>query len=299
MKKIAVTRLSGVVGKEFVKELVKEFSVYDLYHTTPTKTKSKKIVNCKLDLTNLPKISKVLGEISPDIILHLAAITHIDRCEEDKLNGKNGIVWKVNVDATKEISKYAQKRKKKLVFFSTECVFDGVRRSNRENDTPNPKNWYGTTKREAENAVILSRNSTIIRSVIAYKENDEGKTLLGAILNQLKTGSKFSMVNDQMTNPTYIQDIVNGTVKAIKKDVSGILHIVTDTRITPYNFALKVAKHFGYDSKTIEGKSLLKYLGKKRAKTRLKNSCLNGRKSSQTLNFTPMTVDEVFDRIQL
>src|SRR3990167_7390806 len=125
MKIIAITGLNGVIGKILGEEIPATDQIVDLYHSKKYSGHAKVYKHLKLDLLKKDKISNVLKKVKPDVIIHLAAITHIDRCEKDKKNGKNGEVWKVNVEGTAEIAKYCAKHKIQLIFLSTECVFDG------------------------------------------------------------------------------------------------------------------------------------------------------------------------------
>jgi len=187
MKKIAVTGLNGVIGKILIEKIPSNMELIDLYNTK--KTISPRIKShVKLNLLQKEKISKVLKKINPDTVLHMAAKTHIDNCERDKKNGKKGIVWKTNVNATKEIAKYCFENNVRIVFLSTECVFDGRKKSFSETDKKNPLNWYGYTKSNAEDEIVKSKaRFSIIRAVVTYNKDDKGKTIYGKIFNNLKT----------------------------------------------------------------------------------------------------------------
>ncbi len=96
-----------------------------------------------------------------DTVIHLAAKTHIDACEKDRPLGRNGEAWKDNVDATRKIVEFCRLGKKKLIFLSTECVFDGKKEKYYEKDNPNPINWYGATKLDGTVADRATSMSTI------------------------------------------------------------------------------------------------------------------------------------------
>jgi dTDP-4-dehydrorhamnose reductase len=137
-KRIAITGLNGVIGKKLADALTSDSFVIDLYHNTSSKNKANKRIF--LDLSKKRNIAKALDEAMPDIIVHMAAITHIDGCEDDRKKGKEGIVWKVNVEGTNEIARFASKNNVPIIFLSTECVFDGKKEYFAENDKKKPIN---------------------------------------------------------------------------------------------------------------------------------------------------------------
>ncbi|MFA5932974.1 MAG: SDR family oxidoreductase [Microgenomates group bacterium] len=298
MKKIAITGLSGAIGTRFMKNLPVGFEFYDLYHTH--KASSEQVINKHIELLDPKNILKCLEEVSPDMIIHMAAITHIDRCEEDRKYGKEGSVWKVNVGASDAISKYCKKNHTKLIFLSTECVFDGEEPLYEEKSSKNPKNWYGRTKSEAEDIIRTNfPEASIIRAVIAYHENDLEKTLFGKLLQSLKDKKSFGAVTDQIITPTYTDDIIKSISLLIQKPQSGIFHISPDSKTTIYDLAFKLANKFGFDDSLIVGQTLEEYFGEDRAKLRLKNSCLRGEQTKSKLGFAPLTIDDVLDKIKL
>lgn len=289
MKTIAFTGLNGVLGTFFIEsdsKLFKKYSIIDLYNTVPTKSLLCKSI--KLNLLQLKTIIPTLKKANPDIVIHLAAVTHIDQCEKDRENGKNGIVWQVNVEATKKIVEYCKKNKKKLLFMSTECVFEGVKARHSETDQPNPKNWYGITKAEAE-AYILNNlsDAAIIRGVVAYHPNDNGKgTIFGKLLSRFKAGVAFTAVGDQFFTPTAIPDIVRTIELVIERQLAGIFHVAASQKTTPYVFARQLAELRGFDSSLVQETTLLDFLGEKKAVLRLQHACLNTRLTRQKLKIS-------------
>lgn len=298
MKKIAITGLSGTIGMRMLSDLPSGLEIYDLYHAH--KESSENIIHKHIELLNSKSLFNRLNQINPDIVIHMAAITHIDRCEEDRRNGQEGEVWKVNVGSTDTISKYCGKNKKEFIFLSTECVFDGEEQFYNEKSLKNPKNWYGQTKSEAEN-IIQSNcpDSAIIRAVITYHENDQERTLFGKILQLLKSGKSFGAVTDQFITPTYTDDIVRAINILIKNHESGIFHISPETKTTIYDFALKIANKFNFNQSLVIGQTLEEYFGEERARLRLKNSCLNGEWTKSKLNFASLTIDQVLEKINI
>ncbi len=294
-KKIAITGLSGVIGKGLLSMFPAEnWDVIDLFHTSPS-YKSKNIQSIKVNLLNDSEVQTALETSKPDYILHMAAATHIDECQKDKIHGKNGKVWKLNVEATKSIITAAKKIGSTVVYLSTESVFGQSKQScPLEMATRNPVSWYGFTKAVAEEEVIeLGDRGVILRSVVAYSLDRSIPTIYAQMANEFLKGENWFAVTDQYFTPTVINDIQNGIYQTLARDLQGVIHIVNPQLITPYHFAKKIAKHLGYDEDLVLPKTLEEYFGLQRAGYRLRYACLDATLSSKKLGFTPQTIDEV------
>lgn len=291
MKNVAITGLNGVIGNILAKEL-EDVNISSLYNNK--KSTGKNIKNKKLDLLNTNLINKTLYSVEPDIIIHLAAQTHIDKCESDKKNSKNGIVWKINVNATKEIALFAAENKIPLIYLSTECVFDGGKEAYSEKDRKHPKSWYGITKSEAEDLILnIGGKSSIIRSVVAYHKRDRRKTIHGKLLNQLNTCEVVNVVSDQKFTPTYTYDIIKVIKKILDNDLEGIFHVAPELISTPYDLARLIAIRNNYKNSKVKRTTMKKLLGEERASLRLKNAVLNSKSTIKTLGFKPKNIYEI------
>lgn len=285
-RKVAVTGLTGVIGGILSKELSTKNQIIDLFH----KTKHTNDPNVKkhifLDLSKSKNISDSLLTATPDIVVHMAAITHIDLCETDKKNGKEGLVWKVNVGGTRAVAKFCAKNNIPLVFLSTECVFDGKEEYFSEDAKKNPINWYGATKSEAEDVIFASGAPfAVIRSVVAYHRKDESKTIYGKMLHELESKASIIAVNDQLFTPTYTYDIVKAIDRVIDENLRGVYHVAPSKSLSPYSFALLVAAKNKFSEKLVARTTLKKFYGAEKAVLRLKNSSLLSEKSGKILKF--------------
>ncbi len=288
MKKVAVTGLSGVIGQVFGYFMPNTYTFVDLFNSRKYSGPLNIHSHIKLDLLDKNKIAKVLNQVDPDIIIHMASVTHIDQCEEDKKNKKHGTVWRTNVTATQEIAKYSAKHKKHFVFLSTECVFSGKKEYYNERSKKDPINWYGYTKHMAEEAIIKSgAPAAIIRAVVAYHENDLGKTIYGKILNSLLSEPEVFAVADQFFTPTYTYDIIRAIKKIMKKEHTGIFHVAPDKSISPYDFARIVAKKNKISVKKIKKTTLKEFYSKEKAALRLLHSSLESTYSNKLLKIRP------------
>jgi dTDP-4-dehydrorhamnose reductase len=300
--RIGVTGLGGVLGTQLQASFSNpssNFQIIDFFNTCPTEDLLIPITHQQLNLLETNTIETTLSRHKPDIIIHMAARTHIDACELDKVQDKKGIVWRTNVDATAQIAEYCRKKGSFLIFLSTECVFSGENIPT-ENSPKSPKNWYGFSKSAAEDEV-LNRDfpAAIVRSVVAYHDHDQGKTIFGKVLDRLKKGDAFPAVNDQRFMPTYTLDIVKVLRAIIENRSTGIFHVAPKQSLTPYDFATTLAQHFDFSRELVVPQTLEEFFGPERAKLRLKNSCLNSEKTSHELRILPLSVAEAFSTMKL
>lgn len=295
MKKpiLAITGLSGFLGRSMLASLVKKYQVIDLYNKH--QTIHPLVESHQVDLYDTFTIIPKLRAIKPDRILHMAALTHIDRCEADKLNNKEGAVWKINVLATEQIAQYSQETNTHLTFLSTECVFAGTKEQYFETDIPNPKNWYGTTKYQSEKYLAtLSSPTAIVRAVIAYNAAPTADNLYGYFCTQFKAGVPFQAVSDQTISPTHTDSIFTALDAVLQETQVGIFHMAPSDSLSPYQFAQLVAEKNSYDANLVQPASMLEFFGKKRATLRLQHAVLNCEKTNEFLGISPQTVSEIF-----
>ena len=235
--KILGTGLSGLVGSRIV-ELLKDRYEFD---------------SSGVDITDRNAIIEKIKSSDVRIVLHLAAKTDVDGCEKDKPLGKNGDAWRINVEGTRSIIDVCKESRKKLIYISTDFVFDGTKEVYTEDDTPNPINWYAQTKYEGEKIVQNSSTPWIIARIsYPYRSRFERLDFVRAILIRLQNKEKVLGVTDQIFTPTFIDDIAFAIDKLIGKEASGIFHVVGGVSLSPYDAALAIAREFGLNKDLID-----------------------------------------------
>ncbi len=245
--KILGTGLSGLVGSKVV-ELLNGSHEFEFSDT---------------DITDKEAIGEKINNSNASVVLHLAAKTDVDGCEKDKILGVNGDAWKINVEGTRHIAEACEKSNKKLIYISTDFVFDGEKESAySEEDKPNPVNWYATTKYEGEKIVQNSKLTWIIaRLAYPYGANFQKKDFVRNLISLFENKEPLSMVTDHIMTPTFIDDIAFALDKLLKNDSRGIVHVVGSSFVSPYEAAMKVAEVFNFDKtliKTITRKEFFK-----------------------------------------
>jgi dTDP-4-dehydrorhamnose reductase len=204
----------------------------------------------ELDVTNGPQVNQLILDFSPAVIVHCAAMTQVDSCEENKID-----CWNVNVTATRFVLDAAKEIKARIVFVSTDFVFDGLHGPYAEDAEPNPVNYYGSSKWGAEKAVMESGlDWTIIRTVLVTGNplNGTRQNIITWVKDKLERGEKIRMVDDQVRTPTFVEDLATGIMLALEKNALGIYHISGKDSLTPYNIALETARALRLDEGLIE-----------------------------------------------
>lgn len=241
------TGLSGLVGSRIV-ELLDEYQFTDLSFSTG------------VDITDRDAVFTHISKSSASSILHLAAKADVDGCEKDKPLQESGAAWKINVEGTKHVVDAAVEFNKKVIYISTDFLFDGTKESYVETDTPNPINWYGVTKYEGEKLVLSDKNNLVVRISYPYRAVcPEKPDFVHSIIAQFKKGKKFSVVSDHWFTPTLIDDIAYALRALLQHNIQGIYHVVGSTCLTPFEAALEIATQFGYDRALVQPIAMKEY----------------------------------------
>jgi dTDP-4-dehydrorhamnose reductase len=175
-------------------------------------------------------VSKI-EKLRPDIVIHTAAYTDVDGCERDEERA-----FAVNAEGTKYVAWAAARCRAKMVYLSTDYVFDGNKREPYlESDLPHPLNVYGRSKLQGEQyAQELVKDGLIIRTQWLYGRH--GKNFVGSILHQAREKKALSIVNDQIGSPTYTTDLARAISVLIQFDAQGIFHVTNSDRCTWFTF---------------------------------------------------------------
>jgi len=164
----------------------------------------------------------------------------------------NKTAWGANVFGTKNIIDACQKSSKKLIYISTDFVFDGKKETYSEEDIPNPINWYGKTKYEGEKIVQqLSIPWIIARIAYPYRANFIKKDFVRGLIDKFQNKENLQMVSDHIMTPSFIDDIAYALHALIKNNSTGIFHVVGSEFVSPYEVAIKIAKVFGFPKNNI------------------------------------------------
>lgn len=286
MQKILGTGLTGLLGNR-ITELLSDFEFTPVSRATG------------IDISSKESLEQVFARFDGDWVLHLAAKADVDGCEADRQQGELGDAWKINVLGTQNVADLCKTYNKKLIYISTDFVFDGTKElgeSYTEEDIPNPINWYGETKFQGENAIKNSGVSYVILR-IAYPygiSNAAKKDFVRIIGGRLKEGKEIRGVSDHIICPTFIDDIAEGIRVCIKSNASGLYHMVGESPLSPYDIALLIAKKVGAPLSLVSQTTRDEYFKDKAP--RPLNLYLNNGKI-KTLNVSLKTFEEGLDLV--
>ncbi len=254
--KIFVTGVAGQLGHDVMNEVKKRgyegigSDVAAEYAGIQDGSAVTKMAYVSLDITDKAAVEKTLEEIQPDVVVHCAAWTAVDMAEDDDKVAK---VRAVNAGGTENIALVCKKLNCKMVYLSTDYVFDGQGETPWDPDCKDykPMNVYGQTKLEGELAVSGNLDKYFIVR-IAWVFGVNGKNFIKTMLNVGKTHDTVRVVKDQIGTPTYTYDLARLLVDMIETDKYGYYHATNEGGyISWYDFTCEIYRQAGYDTKVI------------------------------------------------
>ena len=194
----------------------------------------------EMDITDADQANKVIKEAAPDAVIHCAAYTAVDAAEDNE-----EVCRKVNAQGTENIAKVCEELDIKMMYISTDYVFNGQgERPWEPDDEREPLNVYGQTKYEGELA-IEEHIKKFFTVRIAWVFGVNGKNFIKTMLNLGKTHDHLTVVNDQTGSPTYTYDLARLLVDMIQTDKYGRYHATNEGICTWYEFACEIFKQAG------------------------------------------------------
>ena len=248
--KILVTGANGFLGYYLTKILLEKN--YPVIATGRGRSRlpfdeDKNFQYISMDFTDPFVIHDVFEKYRPAIVVHAGAMSKPDDCELHQ-----SLAYATNVEATVQLLLNAEEHKCFFIFISTDFIFDGNRGMYREDDRPNPVNYYGKTKLEAEDAVKeYQYDWAIVRTILIYGAKAP-KNLLNIVKEKLEKGEEYAVVDDQLRTPTYVEDLAAAILAIIEKKASGVFHISGKDQLTPYEMACKTAALLGLDASLLK-----------------------------------------------
>jgi len=238
-----------------------------------------------MDFTDPNQVEKVFDKYQPDFVVHAGAMSKPDDCELQQ-----ELARRINVEGTGLLLQNATKYKAAFLYVSTDFVFDGDKGMYDEKDTPNPINYYGKTKLEAEVLVqAYSYHWAIARTVLVYGKPLTGRSnILTIVKEKLKKGEEYSVVSDQLRTPTYVEDLAIGIILMIEKKATGIYHLSGADILTPYDMACAVADYLGLNPSLLKKVTAASF---SQPASRPLKTGFNIDKASRELGFEPVSFE--------
>jgi dTDP-4-dehydrorhamnose reductase len=286
-RRLMVTGASGLLGTKIVELAKNEWTVIPVH-----RTKSLNSNSIELDITGASKVSNLLRNLKPNAVIHTASETNVDKCETEKEQA-----WKTNVEGTRNIAEACENAGAKLVYISTDYVFDGEKGFYNEDDTPNPVNYYGLTKLEGEKQVIEHcKDYAVLRTSVLYGWHPWKQNFATWIINKLKQQQEIKVVEDHYNTPTLADNLAEMTIEVAEKDLRGLYHASGRERLSRCEFAKKIARTYNLNSelvKPVKMNQLTAWIAK-----RPRDSSLNTSKIQKQLKTKPLNITQGLNKMK-
>jgi dTDP-4-dehydrorhamnose reductase len=249
--KILITGANGLLGQKLV-HLIEQDESLQLIATAqrPLVIPLKRGTFITLNITDREQVNQVIATTLPDAVIHTAAMTNVDQCETQKES-----CWLTNVTAVQYLVDACNQYNAHLIHLSTDFIFEGNEGPLNEEAIPNPVNYYGESKLEAER--IIQKNShswCILRTVLVYGVTADmsRSNIILWVKKSLEEGKTIQVVDDQFRTPTLAEDLAQGCLLAARKRATGVYNISGKDFLTPYEMAMMTADYFNLDKSLIQ-----------------------------------------------
>ena len=252
---LAVIGSSSMVGSRFCELASTSFNL--------CKADLKGVVS--IDITKKASVENFFKTYDFEWLILFSAFTDVDAAEKQR-GDKNGLCYQINVKGTANVVDACKNSNRKLIFISTDFVFDGQNGPYSEESQPggdlDKVSWYGLTKIEAENYVRENlANFLILRIAYPYRGRFTAKDdIAKRILRLHQNGQLYPMFTDQIITPTFIDDIAEAVKLLISSGQEGIFHLVSPRETTQLEFAKETIKIFGGNSNKVKSASIVEFL---------------------------------------
>ena len=250
--KILITGANGLLGQKLVEQLVQQ-GKFDVIATGrgPCRLSGSGYSYQPLDIENEQEVEATIADLNPEVIIHGAAMTHVDECEKHQ-----EACYRANVLATKYLIAAAEKIQSHFIFVSTDFIFSGLDGQNpyTEEAKPDPVNYYGQTKLDGEELLKHTNLKwAIARTVLVYGlANDLSRSnIILWVKSSLEAGKQIQVVDDQVRTPTLAEDLAAGCILMAEQGATGIFNISGSELLTPYQMAMETADYFGLNQELI------------------------------------------------
>lgn len=239
MKKLLLTGASGFLGWNICREAYKSWEIFGTVFTHPVKIKGVKII--QIDLTRFREFEKLFKEIGPDAVIHTAALSSPDYCQQNKAGTR-----KINVDTPVNIAGLCADNNIPFVFTSSDLVFDGLNAPYKEGDPVCPVNLYGEQKVRAEEGIIKRYpGAAVCRMPLMFGDpGPAASSFFQTMVTAFREGRELRLFEDEYRTPVSGKTAAQGLFIAMGK-MKGLVHLGGTERISRYNFGLLMMSVLG------------------------------------------------------
>ncbi|MBE6494098.1 MAG: dTDP-4-dehydrorhamnose reductase [Methanosphaera stadtmanae] len=249
--KYFITGGSGLLGQRLSTVADNDDEIVLSHNANPTNN------TVKCDITNLDEVKQVINREKPDVIIHCAAMTNVDLCEDEIEKA-----YLINGDGTGNMAQAAEEINAKIIYVSTDFVFDGKTGFYKEDDSVNPLGIYAKSKYDGEVQVQkYSTNWAIARVSVLYGWH-ERQNFTTWVVDQLRQNNQINIVTDQINSPTLADNAGEAMFEIARQDKNGIFHTAGNDRISRYDFTELIAEAFDLNKDLINPTDSSKFVQK-------------------------------------
>lgn len=274
--RMVVTGASGLLGANLALDIARNGAqVVAIYKDHPLRLPRRQ-QSTPCDLTDQARTADLFRELDPNWIVHAAALTNVDWCETHPEE-----TMRVNVEATRNVALAARRAHARLLYVSTDSVFDGTRGNYAESDPPEPVNLYAKSKLLGEAILAEELPDCLVVRTNIYGWNFQPKMSLAEwILSRLESGVEVPGFRDVIFSPILVNDLGDRLLRMMELELAGLYHVAGSQACSKYDFAVALAKTFGLDPGLVRP-STLEAIGL--AAPRPRNTSLQVAKAGQAL----------------
>ncbi len=253
MKTLLITGASGLLGGHLFAQAMsrKRWRVVPHYHQHGVEAMSRNGVCC--DLSRRQHVDALLKTVTPDIILHTAAISNLDVCEQEPNRA-----FVINSDLPCWLALYAGKTGARLIHLSSDMVFDGSKGRYHERDAVSPLSLYGQSKVKSEARILNEcRNAVVARSALIYGRPCYGGTSFSMWMEQrLRHNEPVPLYRDQYRSPILVNNLAAALLELVDCDFNGLIHLGGGERCDRYSFGVAFCRILKYDRNLLQATSM-------------------------------------------
>ena len=245
-RRVLITGGSGLLALNWVMAIRDRYEVTLGLHYKKIELRG---VNClKIDLESVERLSQTMSIIQPDVVIHTAGLTSVERCEVEPDLARN-----INTKLAENVAKACAQLKLPLVHISTDHLFVGMDTLVSESHPVAPVNTYGRTKAEAESRVRnICPQALVIRTNFFGWGTSYRKSFSDIVISGLRGGKELILYQDVFYTPILAETLAVAVHELVERKESGVFNIVGDERVSKYDFGINLAKQFGLDRMLIK-----------------------------------------------
>ena len=237
--KVLITGASGLLGSALLREASKQGTTsVAAYNSRPLHG------GLQMDITQHEQVRAAINDVAPDYVIHAAAFTNVDACEVEPRRA-----WDINALGTKHVVDACNEQSVKVVYISTDFVFDGENGPYSEDHPTHPINVYGESKLAGERFTLAHSGNAVARVCVLY--GPDHPNFVTWVIDSLRANAPINVVNDQYNTPTYVGNCARALLRMCELGLTGVYHVSGREQVNRYDFACAIADVFGLNEKLI------------------------------------------------